>query len=111
VKSTRFNVTNAVLGPLDSGDRLEGGATTSYSVDWISDDQHEVRGVWEMTPGVLTNVDADEMFVVISGKATLEFADGRVWQVGPGDVGVLVAGDPVRGTVQETIRKAYTKQI
>ncbi|HET7801419.1 MAG TPA: hypothetical protein VFL38_13435, partial [Humibacillus xanthopallidus] len=28
-------------------------------------------GVWEMTPGTATDVEADEVFVVLSGRATL----------------------------------------
>jgi uncharacterized cupin superfamily protein len=112
MKSTQFSVTTAELRPLPTAaDRLEGGARTSYTADWQRDDKSEVRGVWEMTPGVLHGVDADEMFVVISGRATLDFEDGRVWEIGPGDVGVLVPGDVVRWTVHETVRKAYTKRV
>jgi len=33
-------------------------------------------GIWEMTPGVMSDVEADEMFVVLSGAATVEFDDG-----------------------------------
>jgi mannose-6-phosphate isomerase-like protein (cupin superfamily) len=30
-----------------------------------------------MTPGTMTDTEADELFVVLSGSATVEFADGR----------------------------------
>ncbi len=33
-------------------------------------------GIWEMTPGVMSDVEAEELFVVLSGAATVEFADG-----------------------------------
>jgi uncharacterized cupin superfamily protein len=112
VKSTVFGVAAAEVQPLPTApERLEGGAETFLSVDWQRDDTSEVCGVWVMTPGVLHGVDGDEMFVVVSGRATLEFPDGRVWDVGPGDAGVLVRGDPHRWTVHETIRKAYSKKF
>lgn len=65
------------------------------------------RGVWEITPGVVTDVEADELFVVLSGRATIEFADGPVLEVGPGTVAVLPEGAVTRWTVHETLRKVY----
>jgi uncharacterized cupin superfamily protein len=110
--STSFPVATAELQPLPTApERLEGGARTSCALYWQRDDGSEVRGVWEMTPGVLHGVDGDEMFVVVKGRATLEFDDGRVWEVGPGDVGVTIPGDVVRWTVHETIRKAFTRRV
>ena len=65
-------------------------------------------GVWEMTPGVMTDVEADEVFVVLSGSATIEFADGTATlRVGPGDVVRLAAGAETVWTVAETLRKVY----
>jgi len=112
MKSTVFNVATAEVQPLPTDpERLEGGAETFLSVEWQRDDASEIRGVWMMTPGVLHQVDGDEMFVIISGRATLEFPDGRVWDVGPGDAGVLASGDPHRWTVHETVRKAYSRRF
>jgi len=65
------------------------------------------RGVWEITPGVVTDVEADELFVVLSGRATIEFEDGPTLEVGPGDVAVLPEGAVTRWTVHETLRKVY----
>jgi uncharacterized cupin superfamily protein len=65
------------------------------------------RGVWEITPGVVTDVEADEMFVVLSGRATIEIQDGPTLEVGPGDVAVLPEGAVTRWTVHETLRKVY----
>ena len=65
-------------------------------------------GVWEMTPGVTKDVEADEVFVVISGAATIEFATGAATlHVGPGDVVHLAAGAETVWTVTETLRKVY----
>ena len=65
------------------------------------------RGVWEITPGVVTDVEADEVFVVLSGRATIEFEDGPTLEVGPGDVAMLPEGAVTRWTVHETLRKVY----
>ena len=65
-------------------------------------------GVWEMTPGVMTDVEADEVFVVVSGSATVEFGDGsQSLRIGPGDVVRLAAGAKTVWTVTETLRKVY----
>jgi uncharacterized cupin superfamily protein len=65
------------------------------------------RGVWEITPGVVTDVEADELFVVLSGRATIEIQDGPTLEVGPGDAAVLPEGAVTRWTVHETLRKVY----
>jgi uncharacterized cupin superfamily protein len=64
-------------------------------------------GVWAHSPGASTDVEADEVFVVLAGRATIRFDDGTVLDVGPGDVGVLPAGAATTWTVHEELRKVY----
>ncbi|WP_313543445.1 cupin domain-containing protein [Leifsonia aquatica] len=65
-------------------------------------------GVWDMTPGTMSDVESDELFVVIAGCATIEFvATGDVLEIGPGDVVRLSAGDETVWTVTETLRKIW----
>jgi uncharacterized cupin superfamily protein len=65
-------------------------------------------GVWEMTPGMMSDVESDEVFVVLSGSATVEFADeSETLHVQTGDVVRLAAGANTVWTVTETIRKVY----
>ncbi len=65
-------------------------------------------GVWEMSTGGMRDVEADEVFVVLSGSARVEFADGSpALDVGPGDVVHLAAGTETVWTVTETLRKVY----
>lgn len=65
-------------------------------------------GVWEMSPGVMTDVEVDELFVVLTGAATIEFADGTApLAVTAGDVVRLAAGAHTTWTVTETLRKVY----
>ena len=65
-------------------------------------------GVWEMTPGVMNDVEADEIFVVLSGAATVEFSDGTpALRLSVGDVVRLAQGTQTVWTVTETLRKVY----
>jgi uncharacterized protein len=64
-------------------------------------------GVWAHSPGVSTDTEADEVFVVLSGRASIEFADGTVLQVGPGDIGILPPGAQTTWTIHEDLRKVY----
>ncbi|HNF07289.1 MAG TPA: cupin domain-containing protein [Mycobacterium sp.] len=65
-------------------------------------------GIWEMTPGVMRDVEAEDAFVVLCGAATVEFADGTAaLTLGPGDVVRLTAGAETVWTVTETLRKVY----
>ena len=109
MKNDLFSIPDLPLEPypVDPA-RLGEGTQLHYNIHWKRDDGSEIRGVWQMSPGVLTDVKGDEMFIVYEGRATLEFADGRVWEIGPGSVGIMVPGDVITWTVHETVRKAFT---
>ncbi|MBJ7466743.1 MAG: cupin domain-containing protein [Mycolicibacterium sp.] len=65
-------------------------------------------GVWEMSVGTMTDVEADEVFVVLSGAALVEFADGTPpLHLRAGDIGRLAAGAETTWTVTDTLRKIY----
>ncbi|WGY01704.1 cupin domain-containing protein [Nocardioides sp. QY071] len=64
-------------------------------------------GVWEMTPGTAADIEVDEVFVVLSGAATVTFHDGEVIDLAPGTVVRLRAGDQTTWVVHETLRKIY----
>lgn len=64
-------------------------------------------GVWEMTPGTCTDVEVDEVFVVLEGSGSVRFADGEELTLVPGTVVRLHAGDETTWTVHTTIRKLY----
>jgi uncharacterized cupin superfamily protein len=63
-------------------------------------------GVWRCTEGTVTDVEADETFVVLSGRATIDH-DGTSHEVGPGDVCVLPAGAETTWTIHETLTKVF----
>lgn len=65
-------------------------------------------GVWEMTEGVMTDTEADELFVVISGSARVEFIDGTSpLELSAGDIVHLAAGTQTVWTVRSPLRKVY----
>jgi uncharacterized cupin superfamily protein len=93
--------------PLDPAQVVSGDPVVTGRVLWESADGAQVRGLWQITPGVVTDTEADELFVVVSGRATIEVEGGPVLEVGPGDACVLREGDRTTWTVHETLRKAY----
>jgi uncharacterized cupin superfamily protein len=93
--------------PLDLSQVVSGQPEVTGKVLWESADGTRLRGIWQITPGVVTDVEADEMFVVVSGRATVEVEDGPTLELAPGVVGVLREGDRTTWTVHETLRKAY----
>lgn len=66
-------------------------------------------GIWEMTPGVATDTEADEVFIVLSGRARIDFTEPALppVEVGPGSVVRLTEGMRTTWTVTETVRKVY----
>ena len=65
--------------------------------------------MWEHTCGTSTDIEADEVFVVLSGSATLSFSDSSLAPVAlsAGSVVQLTAGMQTVWTVRETLRKIY----
>jgi uncharacterized cupin superfamily protein len=94
-------------GTLDPSQVVEGSPAVTERVLWTSPDGRLVAGVWQITPGVVTDVEADEVFVVLAGRATVEVQDGPTLELHPGDMGVLRAGDRTVWRVHETLRKVF----
>ncbi|MEX0754867.1 MAG: cupin domain-containing protein [Actinomycetota bacterium] len=93
---------------LDPATILEGSPEVSELVVWESSDGRRSRGVWQITAGVVTDVEADELFVVLLGRATIEIEDGPTIEVGPGDLCVLEEGARTTWRVHETLRKVFS---
>ncbi|MFE3493311.1 cupin domain-containing protein [Streptomyces sp. NPDC059175] len=93
--------------PLDPTQVVSGAPVVTGKVLWESEDGRQLRGIWQITPGVVTDTEANELFVVVSGRATVEVDGGATLEVGPGDACVLREGDRTTWTVHETLRKAY----
>lgn len=93
--------------PLDPSQIIAGSPEVSGKVLWESEDGRQIRGIWQITPGTVSDTEADELFVVVSGRATIAVEGGDTFDVGPGDACVLREGDRTVWTVHETLRKAY----
>lgn len=93
--------------PLDPGQIVSGTPVVTGKLLWESTDGRQLRGIWQITPGVVTDTEEDELFVVVSGRATIDIEGGPTLDVGPGDLGVLRRGDRTTWTIHETLRKAY----
>jgi uncharacterized protein len=94
-------------GELDPATVVAGTPAISEAVLWSSEDGRIVRGVWEITEGTVTDVEQDELFVVVSGRATVEVEGGPTMELAPGDLGVLARGARTRWTVHEPLRKVF----
>lgn len=64
-------------------------------------------GLWEHTAGVSTDVEVDEIFVVLSGRARIEIEGQDPLEIGPGDVVRLAAGARTTWHVHEDLRKFW----
>lgn len=96
--------------PLPPSAVVAGRPQVSGKVLWRSADGSSSEGIWQITPGVVVDIEADESFVVVFGRATIESIDDPdhpPLEVGTGDHVTLRAGTRTRWTVHETLRKVY----
>jgi uncharacterized cupin superfamily protein len=94
--------------PIDPAQVVEGDPRVGLRELWTSPDGGVSVGVWEITPGVVRDVEQDEVFTVLFGRATVTFAERPALELGPGSVAVLRAGEETLWRVHETLRKVYT---
>lgn len=64
-------------------------------------------GLWQVEPGVLHDVEVDEVFLVLGGAGSVTFADGSVLALRPGVLVQLRDGDRTVWEITETLRKLY----
>lgn len=86
--------------------QIVAGSPATGSVDL---DEDMGIGVWEMTPGAMSDVEIDEIFVVVAGSATVEFVDPAMPAIDlqQGSIVRLESGMRTIWTVRETVRKVY----
>ncbi|WP_121867240.1 cupin domain-containing protein [Glutamicibacter nicotianae] len=69
-------------------------------------------GIWEMSAGAMRDIESDEYFAVLSGRATVQILEAggfgaQELRLVPGSVARLHAGMSTLWTVTETLRKIY----
>ncbi|MER8984471.1 MULTISPECIES: cupin domain-containing protein [unclassified Mesorhizobium] len=89
------------------GDQVEAVRSFFQSPDGTVD-----VGIWECTPGRFTadRSDSSEICHIISGRVELSRIDGKVRELGPGDLLVLPQGWKGEWLIRETTRKLYMIQ-
>lgn len=89
-----------------AAEQVVAGAPTSGWLVLTELDGVEV-GVWQMTPGIVTDTEADEVFCVVSGRGVVEFLDPvtEPVELRPGVLVRLQSGWRTRWTITETLRK------
>ena len=110
VATDRLLVQDASTAPVeheavDAADVLGGRPTTGTLP--LADQAGVELGVWEITSGIVTDIEVDEIFVVLAGRGRVEFDDGSSIALLPGVVVRLRAGDRTQWIVHETLRKIY----
>lgn len=95
------------LEPLPADQVVQGSPATGFAE--LGGFGGTELGVWEHTPGASTDVEADEVFVVLSGSATVAFDDPALEpiELRAGSIARLTAGMRTVWTVRETLRKVY----
>ena len=91
--------------PLPAGQIVSGSPTTGILV--LEDRDGREVGVWEMTPGVATDIETDEVFIVLAGRATVEGVAAEPLELTAGAVVRLTEGMRTTWSVHETLRKVY----
>ena len=93
--------------PLDREQVIEGDPQTFDLLLSESEDGTEVSGFWMCTPGVFSDTELEESFLVIRGSAEVELADGTRLNIGPGDTHSFTAGEKTIWTVKTPLLKSY----
>jgi uncharacterized cupin superfamily protein len=101
------NVFEAALEPydLEPGDVVDGTPRTAEL--GVTSIGAVAVGIWEITPGTVSDVEKDEAFVVLAGEGTVTFADGEVVELAPGSLVRLHAGESTVWAIRSTLRKIY----
>jgi uncharacterized protein len=102
------NAHTAVLGaPAPRANPIKGEPHESSAELWVHNGLNV--GVWEATPGSFpaSRDGYDEVFICLSGAATMTGNDGVRYDLSPGSVLLTPAGFTGRWDVSETFRKVY----
>jgi uncharacterized cupin superfamily protein len=105
VRAAALSDAELPLAPLDPAQVVAGDPEVRLLE--VCDDDGVGIGIWQHGVGVSTDVEVDEVFVVLSGRATIEIEGGPALEVGPGDVGSYPPGTRTRWTIHEPLRKVY----
>lgn len=96
------------LVPADHGSAPDRGAQEPRIVTVpVTTFQDVEVGVWGISPGVTTDTEDNEIFLVLAGTGRVAFEDGSSIDLRPGVLVRLVRGDRTTWTIHEPLRKLY----
>jgi uncharacterized cupin superfamily protein len=102
-----FDATSAALRYSDLPEEKCPDGPVATGIDMLGTTEALEVGVWEHPVGTSTDIETDEVFVVLSGSGRVLLADGKVLELRPGTVGVLTAGTPTTWQIDEILRKVW----
>lgn len=102
--SVRLLCTDLLRAHLEADGVSPALATASGS---LSDTADLEVGLWEAGPGDDTDVEVDEVFLVLQGSGSLTFEDGSHIVLAPGVLVRLNAGDRTVWRITDRLRKLY----
>ncbi|MCB0864069.1 MAG: cupin domain-containing protein, partial [Solirubrobacterales bacterium] len=73
----------------------------------LETDDEGTSGLWQLTPGTVTDTEVDESFLVLSGRGQVIFEDGSRILLEPGVTHRFSGGEKTTWTVEKTILKVY----
>ncbi|MEV4954802.1 cupin domain-containing protein [Paenarthrobacter nitroguajacolicus] len=94
--------------PVEPWQKVHPAATTASQILDVSTGAE--LGLWEMSAGRMTDIEVDELFVVLTGSATLEFISPQMpsIELQSGSIVRLEEGMQTRWTVIDApLRKLY----
>ncbi len=92
--------------PLDPEQIVSGDPRTS-SLTLASAENGAESGLWRCTPGVVTDTEVKESFLVITGRGRVEIEDGDTIHLEPGVTHHFEGGEKTTWFVDEAVLKAY----
>lgn len=96
-------LTMPLSAPSQPGTWIDGGWPTAR-VETLDVAARSTTAVWEVTEGVVADVENDEVVLILAGSGRLAFEGGDTVDLAPGVALRLRAGDRTEWTVLSTIR-------
>jgi len=88
-------------------DQIRLGSPEASELTLLETADGHTAGLWQLTTGEVTDTEVKESFLVLRGRAIIEYGDGRAFTVGPGDTHRFEGGEETTWKVEETLLKAY----
>lgn len=103
LSATRLLCADVVTRPVEPD-----GASAALATGCVTLSEGAVEvGLWEAGPGIDTDTEVDEIFLVLAGAGSVAFEDGSAIDLRPGVLVHLYAGDRTTWTITERLRKLY----